>query len=362
MNMKVGILGGGQLSKLLAIAGIPMGIECVFYFPEKSHTLHHLGKVIHAPYEAWEALDAFAQQVDVITYENENIPIQTIEYLEKLAPVFPGKQSICVAQDRLLEKNFFLNNDIPTNKFIAINHKKDIELARRILGDQLILKKRTQGYDGKGQIKIDQNVSLADIPAYYLQHTIAEEYVSFDREVSLILARNKHGCVHYDLCENIHENGVLRRTRNIKNDLLLDLAYEHVNKIARALDHVGILTVEFFQVGETLIANEIAPRVHNSGHWTIDACVTSQFANHLRAILGLPLGSAKSLTNAVMFNILSNMPKVETCFVWDELCFYDYEKTPAAGRKLGHITLVDDGNMLFDEHVKKASFLVNGLA
>lgn len=342
--MKIGVLGGGQLSKMLALTGISMGFHFVFYFPQAEHSLYALGEIINGSYDNFDLLSNFAKQVDVITYENENIPRQTIEYLENLKRVLPDKNAIAISQDRLLEKNYFLKLGIPTNQFMEINDSSDIDKAIKQYGTPLILKKRTQGYDGKGQFKINKNTAIETIPKDYIHNTIAEEYIAFDREVSLIVAKNSYGTVCYDLCENMHQNGILIKTRNIKKDPLFDLAHDYVNKIMNALNYVGILTVEFFQVGNKLIANEIAPRVHNSGHWTIDACIASQFENHLRAIANLPLGNVASLAEAIMFNILNKMPEKSKLLEFNGVCLHDYGKSPAPGRKLGHITLL--GNRL----------------
>ena len=341
--MNIGILGGGQLSKMLALAGIPLGFRFIFYFPETPHSLHQLGEIINGSYDNLVLLSQFAKQVDVITYENENIPAETIDYLAKLTPVYPDKKAISISQDRLIEKSFFFDLGIPTNQFMNIDDKRDIVKAIEKFGYPLILKKRTHGYDGKGQFKINENTPIETIPHDYFHNTIAEEYIAFDREVSLIVAKNNDGTVYYDICENIHENGILRKTRAIKNDVLFDLAHNYVDKIINKLNYKGILAVEFFQIGTQLLANEMAPRVHNSGHWTIDACMTSQFENHLRAITDLPLGNPASLTEAIMFNILNRMPEKSKLLEMSGLCLHDYAKSSAPGRKLGHVTLLMNG-------------------
>ena len=348
--MKIGILGGGQLSQMLALAGIPLGINFCFYFPNKRHSLdylalNHLGQVHYGEYDDVHKLQQFAEQIDVITYENENIPIWTLDFLSKNKAVYPDKNALKISQDRLFEKHTFCELKIPTNQYFEVNTIEEAEVAAKILGYPFILKKRTQGYDGKGQVKVNNFSDLSKISLEHYTNTIAEEFITFDREVSLIAARNpKNEIVFYDLCENAHINGILFKTVNRVNDPIFELARSYLEKIMLSLNYVGILTAEFFQIGNKLIANEMAPRVHNSGHWTIDACITSQFENHIRAILNLPLGDSRSITNACMCNILSKMPDINELLRFNGLCLHDYQKSPEIGRKLGHITLLNDDN------------------
>jgi len=224
---------------------------------------------------------------------------------------------------------------------MEINNKADLMRAIKDFGYPLILKKRTQGYDGKGQLKIDSYTDLALLAEKDVHHCIAEEFVPFNREVSLISASNNKGeSVFYDICENVHNKGILFKTINQIDDPIFNLARSYLDKIIHTLNYVGILTVEFFQVKDTLIANEIAPRVHNSGHWTLDASITSQFENHLRSISNLPLGLTSSLTRAVMYNIISVVPDKNKLLEYHGLKLHDYCKTPRLGRKLGHVTVL----------------------
>lgn len=339
--MKIGILGGGQLSRMLALAGIPLGFKFSFYFPKGDHALNELGKIYHGEYHDAEKLRTFANEVDIITYENENIPLATLELLKQIRHVYPDKKALQISQDRLREKQFFCDLNIPTNHFIEINSRADLLHAVENLGYPFILKKRTEGYDGKGQYKIHQDTNLDLITDESCHHCIAEQWVSFNREVSLIAATNHGGeSVFYDICENTHKNGILFKTMNRIGDPVFDMARGYLDKIIHTLDYVGILTVEFFQIDNTLIANEIAPRVHNSGHWTLDASITSQFENHLRSITNLPLGDTASLAHVVMYNILNQMPDKNKMLKFHGLKLYDYCKTPMAKRKLGHVTLL----------------------
>jgi len=341
--MKIGILGGGQLSRMLALSGIPLGIEFDFYFPNKMQALNPLGKAHVAEYDDWESLQYFCDQVDVITYENENIKLETLDFLAKSKNIYPDKNVLRVSQDRLLEKALFGELEIPTNRYMAVNSLDELFVAIQTLGYPLMLKKCREGYDGKGQAKINNPSDLSKISVAQCTNAIAEEFVRFDREISLIAARNKREeVVFYDICENVHRDGILFKTVNRFHDSAFAAARNYVEKVLKALDYVGVLTIEFFQVGEQLIANEMAPRVHNSGHWTLDACVTSQFENHVRAILNLPLGDSTSLSQACMYNLLSKMPDITTLLACKGSRLYDYKKTPEKGRKLGHISLLND--------------------
>lgn len=340
--MKIGILGGGQLSRMLALAGIPLGFGFHFYFPPYKHSLHALGTITNGAYDDFDKLSEFANSVDVITLENENIPLQTIEHLKTITPVYPDEKALAVSQDRLHEKRFFCELDVPTNRFLQVDSYNDAVNAVKEFGYPIILKTRREGYDGKGQYRINTQADLEKLNDDECRHMIAEEFVKFDREVSLIISRSQSGMVFYDICENSHKDGILNQTRNKPNDPIFALAKKHLMKIAQELDYIGTLTVEFFQTGDTLKANEMAPRVHNSGHWTIDAAITSQFTNHLRAITNLPLGSCASTTDALMLNILGMMPDRKALLTLDNACLHDYEKSPAPGRKLGHLTLLGD--------------------
>lgn len=337
--MKVGILGGGQLSRMLALAGIPLGLSFFFYEPNEASAVIGLGEITHGLYNDYEALKLFSDKVDVITYENENIPVETLASLESYKSVYPGKNALAVMQDRLFEKNLFIDLDIPTNTFFNINTKQELLCAIELLGYPVLLKKRTQGYDGKGQRKInnyEEMLLLHDTDCY---QTIAEEWVSFAREVSLIAVKNKRGdLAFYDIAENTHQDGILCKTLNKPHDPIIDLAQDYLTRIINHLDYIGVITIEFFERNKQLIANEMAPRVHNSGHWTIDAATTSQFENHLRAILNWPLGDTTSLFKAVMYNIIGTMPDKQKVLAQKGAHLHDYHKQERPGRKIGHIT------------------------
>ena len=337
--MKIGILGGGQLSRMLALAGIPLGLQFFFYEPNDTSAVSGLGDITHGHYDDYETLTLFANKVDIITYENENIPVKTLTFLESHKTLYPNKNALAIMQDRLCEKTLFCDLGIPTNAFFNVNSRQELQSAIDTLDYPLLLKKRTQGYDGKGQRKINNSREFEQLTDTDCEHMIAEEWVMFDREVSLIAVRNKSGeMAYYDIAENTHKDGILHKTLNKTNDPIFELANQYVTHIMTHLDYVGVMAVEFFEKNGQLIANEMAPRVHNSGHWTIDAAIISQFENHLRAILNWPLGDTSSLFNAVMHNIIGTMPDKQTVLAQKGTHLHDYHKAENPGRKIGHIT------------------------
>lgn len=339
--MIIGILGGGQLSRMLALAGKPLGLDFVFYEPNREHSVKNLGDIITAEYTDQVRLKEFAEKVNVITYENENIPKETLLHLIPYCPVFPNIEALTVSQDRLVEKNFFQTLQIPTTRYLPVNTKEDLLTAIEELKFPLLLKKRSFGYDGKGQWLIKNQEDFEQIATANCQHAIAEAFLQFDREFSLISVSDANGLIHfYDVNENEHRHGILRRTINRINDPCFERAKGYLTHIVERLGYVGILTVEFFQRGNALIANEMAPRVHNSGHWTIEGAKTSQFENHLRSILQWPMGSTKSLGYATLYNLLGEIPNKESLLKDPELHLHDYQKEPRPNRKVGHITLL----------------------
>jgi 5-(carboxyamino)imidazole ribonucleotide synthase len=340
--MRVGILGAGQLSRMLALAGIPMDVEFSFYDSNLAEPTRGLGKIFHAGYDDFDSLTRFANSVDVITYENENIPLAAIDHLLSINPnIYPNKEALRMSQDRLLEKELFRSLGIPTVEYRTINNKQELVQACEAFSYHVILKTRREGYDGKGQIRISDINDLVKINEDNCRNAIVESLVKFDREISLIAACGRQGEMKfYDVCENVHHKGILHRTMNKPRDKMFAIVKEYVTQVATQLKYVGILTVEFFQRGEELIANEMAPRVHNSGHWTIEGAVTSQFANALNAVLGEPLGDTASIGEATMFNLLGVIPEKMLFAHEQNLFVHDYEKIARQGRKLGHITLL----------------------
>jgi 5-(carboxyamino)imidazole ribonucleotide synthase len=340
---RIGIIGSGQLARMLAMAAVPMGCEVVCLSDQQEHPAAPVAKLLQGELTDPALIAAFLQQVDVVTVENENIDVALLNAIAEKKRLLPNAGALQLAQDRLLEKQLFSQLKIPTTAYQAVDHSQQIEtfLAQH---PQAILKTRRFGYDGKGQYKIsDSALSESAWQAIGQQPAIVEAVVPFSCEVSCIAARNAQGtCQFYPLTENVHQAGILRYSfAPYRHAHLQAQAQAYVTQILNQLDYVGVLSVEFFVVGEQLIANEIAPRVHNSGHWTIEGAVTSQFANHIRAILDLPLGAAEARGESVMLNCIGHMPPREAVLAVDAHCFYhDYAKTPRVGRKLGHITML----------------------
>lgn len=339
--MKIGILGGGQLAQMLALAGIPLGYRFVFYDPTPDCCAASLGTHIQAPYDDWKQLQLFAEAVDIVTYEFENVPLATVNYVAGLTPLYPKANALEKTQDRWLETQFFASLGIPTAKTVDIKSRADLSNAIEILGYPLILKSRFGGYDGKGQIIIHSEAQLDHAwQEINEQPFIAEQYVQYSREISIIAARQLNGeMVFYDLAENRHRHGILQCSLNRPNDSFLHQAQTHIRSLMEALDYCGVLALEMFQLGDKLIANEYAPRVHNSGHWTIEGAAVSQFENHLRAILNLPLGSTAHLAHCAMVNFIGLLPDRLELLQIPDSHYHDYGKEAKPGRKLGHLTL-----------------------
>jgi 5-(carboxyamino)imidazole ribonucleotide synthase len=346
----IGILGGGQLGRMIALAAADFGLRTIVYEPEISGPAAQVtNQHMAGAYGDEERLKAFAARADVITYEFENVPAETVAYLAKLKPVRPGGRLLEVAQDRLIEKSFFAERGIATAPFARIDGVADLESAAAKIGPRAVLKTRRFGYDGKGQARIEKDTELgAAWRAIGAAPAILEGFVSFKREVSVVAARGLDGAfAAFDLCENEHRDHILARTTvPAKAAPGTEAAAVAIAKrTAEDLDVVGVFAVEMFVCEEggreRLLVNEIAPRVHNTGHWTIEGAATSQFAQHVRAICGWPLGPTARLSARVaMENLIGS--EVEG---WPRLLAEDgahlhlYGKDlAAAGRKMGHVT------------------------
>ena len=343
----IGVLGAGQLARMLALAGIPLGFKFLYVDPSHSSPASLLGEQIVAPFEDATALQKLADSSDLITYEFENIPVSVVRKLAQTRSVFPPPIALESSQDRLLEKQFFNQHGIDTAPFYPVDDQASLEHAIAVLKLPLILKTRRFGYDGKGQFLVK---SLEDAITAFNQlgqkGIIAEGFVKFDRELSCIAVRGIDGATFfYPLVENFHHQGILRLSLApalVHNSDLNLQASAQVGRILQALDYVGILAVEFFEKEGRLIANEMAPRVHNSGHWTIEGAETSQFENHIRAVAGLPLGDPKPRGFSAMINIIGSMPDATKVLKIPGAHLHDYGKEPRAGRKLGHLTIRAD--------------------
>lgn len=333
---RVGVLGAGQLALMLAEAGAPIGID-VICAGRTGDCAERVAPLIQTDLESPAQVRDFSQMVDVLTLESENVDAAILEGLDNLAP---NADSVRIAQDRLLEKNFLREHGFATAPYAAVSSLRDLVAALNAIGTPAILKTRRLGYDGRGQVRIYH----ADEAASAWAHTggapcILEGHVSFTEEASLIAARSRTGEIaFYPLVRNEHREGILRvSTAPFERPDLQAQAEQALHRLLTALDYVGVLTVEFFVTASGLVANEIAPRVHNSGHWTIEGATTSQFENHLRAVLGWPLGSTASKPT-IMLNCIGSMPPLEETERFPVLARHDYGKTPRAGRKVGHLT------------------------
>ena len=340
--MIVGILGGGQLARMLALAGIPLGLEFRFFESAATSCVDHLGVMTVGEFTDEDALMRFAADVDVITFESENVPAATLEFLREKYAVYPGVKSLTTAQNRLHEKKLFDALNVKTVQYVAVQSASDLQLAAKQLGFPFIVKTVSGGYDGKGQYRLHSEQDFTDVPFTAGTFYLAEQWLDFDYEVSCVAVRSVDDEIRfYDLGRNQHHDGILYETIPCDNQALVQQAHDYTGRIMRALEHVGTLAVEYFVKDGQLLANEIAPRVHNTGHWTIEAAVCSQFENHLRAICQLPLGDTKRTADYVMTNIIGEWPTN-----WRELLaqpglhLHDYKKEPRPGRKLGHYSLL----------------------
>jgi 5-(carboxyamino)imidazole ribonucleotide synthase len=339
----VGVLGGGQLARMLALAGYPIGIRCRCYDPSREAPAGQVSPLTAARFEDLRALKRFARELDVVTYDWENVPVASVRALRGLTRVCPNPGALARSQDRLLEKSLFRELGIPTPEFHPVDSERDLNAAIKRIGAPGVLKTRRLGYDGKGQARIAaRRAAGAAWRALGGAPLIYEEWVRFEREVSLIGVRSRQGQVaFYPLAENVHVEGMLSHTRAPYSDRSLQrIAERYVGRLLRELSYVGVLAVEFFVTRAGLIANEMAPRVHNSGHWTIEGARTSQFENHLRAISGLPLGATDALGHAAMVNLIGSLPAAAVALAMPGLHLHDYGKAPRPGRKLGHATIV----------------------
>jgi 5-(carboxyamino)imidazole ribonucleotide synthase len=342
--MRVGILGGGQLGRMLALAGIPLDLRFRVLEPAREAATDVVAERIAGDYEDYAALADFVRGLDVVTYEFENVPVATTRWLALRVPVYPPPEALEVAQDRLDEKTFFHRTGIPVPAFRAVDTRGDFEAALAAVGLPAVLKTRRFGYDGKGQVVLR---NAADVEAAWQllggRPLILEQFIPFDRELSILAVRGRDGAtVAYPLVENTHHQGILRRSLAPADGVSVSLqaqAQRHAAAALDALDYVGVLAIEFFAVGDRLLANEMAPRVHNSGHWTIEGAETSQFENHLRAVLGWPLGRTEARGSSGMWNLIGKLPDPAAVLAVPGTHLHLYGKSPRTGRKLGHVTL-----------------------
>jgi 5-(carboxyamino)imidazole ribonucleotide synthase len=319
----VGVIGGGQLGRMLGLAGVPLGLSFRFLDPVSDAPAAEVGEVLVGSYDDPRLLDRLADGAAAVTYEFENVPVDSARRVGAL----PQPAALEAGQDRLLEKQLFARLGIPTARFGGLDET----------GLPALVKSRRLGYDGKGQRHVDVHEPLGD-------DELAEELVAFDRELSLLAVRGHDGELRFwPLVENVHRDGILRLSRAPASNAPQEQAERYARALSDELGYVGVLALELFQVGERLLANEFAPRVHNSGHWTIEGAATSQFENHLRALLGLPLGPTTLVAPSVMANLVGTKPDLASLLEIGGAHVHLYGKEARSGRKLGHVTLVGGG-------------------
>jgi 5-(carboxyamino)imidazole ribonucleotide synthase len=341
---RIGILGGGQLGRMLAMAAARLGMHVHIYEPAADPCAAEVAqRLSSAGYDDIAALEVFARSVDVVTYEFENVPLAAIDAVASHAPVRPGRRALEVAQDRVVEKDFLAGIGLGTAPYIAVDRPEAVAAAVRRFGTPAILKTRRLGYDGKGQVRMagadEADAAWAAVGAV---PSVLEGFVGFEREISVIAVRGLDGAVSaFDPGENEHRDGILHRTR-VPAAIAPALAEDAVlvaGRILNALDYVGVIGVEMFVTGEGLLVNEIAPRVHNSGHWTEAACLIDQFEQHIRAICGWPLGDGRRHSDAEMQNLLGDEAAAAASIRDARVHLYGKPES-RPGRKMGHFTRI----------------------
>lgn len=352
-SKNVAILGGGQLGRMLGLAGVPLGLQCRFLDPNPNAGAAQVGELLVGAYDDEAQLTKLCESAEVCTYEFENVPASVANFVEQRRPIFPPPKALEVAQDRKKERELFAELGIPTPPWVHIDTETELAAAAASRPLPALLKARRFGYDGKGQFLLcDQAevgrafAAIGKVPA------LLDGFVDFEREVSILACRGRevnggNELAFYPLTHNIHRGGILRVSRAPEtgvSDELQALAQDYATRVLEALDYVGVLAMEFFVVRgqdgkEMLMANEIAPRVHNSGHWTIEGAETSQFENHLRAVTGLPLGPCEAVGASAMVNIVGDLPSTEAVLSIPGAHLHLYGKEPRPLRKIGHVTL-----------------------
>jgi 5-(carboxyamino)imidazole ribonucleotide synthase len=346
----VGILGGGQLARMMALAGAPLGLRFSVMDTSTEACAGQYVPLVVGDYRDRDALAAFAAGIAIATFDFENVPAESAQWLSERVPMFPNPRALGTSQDRLAEKTLFGELGIPVPGYVPVDTREDLDAAVASLGTPCILKTRRLGYDGKGQFRIR---AIADADAAWnalggqarTGGLILEAFVPFERELSVVAVRARDGEFRtWPLTENWHVDGVLSASlapAHVPPELEAR-AVGYARALAEALDYVGVFALELFCRDGQLLANELAPRVHNSGHWTIEGAETSQFGNHLRAVLGLPLGATRALGRACMLNWIGDMPEPGPVLAEAGGHWHDYGKTARPGRKVGHATLRAD--------------------
>jgi len=343
----LGILGGGQLARMLALAAAPLGAKALVVDSSADACAGQVAPLVVADWTDYAALEAFAAQVDVVTFDFENVPAETAHWLAERVAVFPAPQALAVAQDRLAEKTLFRECGLPTPDFMTVDTREQLDQALAAVGAPAILKTRRLGYDGKGQFRLrepaDADAAWAALGAQASRHgLILEAFVPFERELSVLAVRGRDGDFRtWPLTRNWHTDGVLAMSLAPAPDIgqLQQRATALARTLAERLDYVGVFALELFVKDGELLGNEMAPRVHNSGHWTIEGAHTSQFENHVRAVLGLPLGDTGARGLSAMFNWIGDLPDAAPVLQAVDAHWHDYGKQARPGRKVGHATV-----------------------
>ena len=343
----LGILGGGQLARMLALAAAPLGVNSLVVDSAADACAGQVAPLVRADWTDYAALEDFARKVDVVTFDFENVPAETARWLAERVAVFPNPRALAVAQDRLAEKTLFRECGLATPEFMAVDTRADLDRALAVVGAPAILKTRRLGYDGKGQFRLksvaDADAAWAALGAQAAKHgLILEAFVPFQRELSVLAVRGRDGDFRtWPLTRNWHVDGVLSLSLAPAQDIdaLQPRATALARTLAERLDYVGVFALELFVKDGELLGNEMAPRVHNSGHWTIEGAHTSQFENHVRAVLGLSLGDTGACGLSAMFNWIGELPDPAPVLRAVDAHWHDYGKSARPGRKVGHATV-----------------------
>jgi len=352
--MRIGILGGGQLARMMALAGTPLGLRFRFFDTHADAPAGHVGELHVGAFDDHDAIDRFCNGCDVITYEFENIPAHVVERIERSHNVCPGSHPLRIGQDRINEKNFFKSCGVDTHDFLAVHDRASFDAAIREIGLPAVIKTTRMGYDGKGQ-GVARTAAEADAlwNALGASPLIVEKFVKFDRELSAIAVRASSGDIRfYDWTHNTHHNGILRISRagaTPADPAAATTARESIATAMARMNYVGVMAVELFEVNGRLLFNESAPRVHNSSHWTMDGARCGQFENHCRAVAGLALGDVAREHDCAMVNLISRLPSIDSIATIQGARVHFYGKSERAGRKVGHINIVRHIDMSYSD-------------
>ena len=355
----IGILGGGQLARMLALAGAPLGARFLIVDSVADACAGQVAPLVVADWRDFAELEKLAARIDVATFDFENVPADTAHWLTEHTRVSPNPRALALAQDRLAEKTMFRELGLDTPAFATVDNREDLGRAARAIGYPAVLKTRRLGYDGKGQYRLRSEADLdAAWQALSGAPSILEAWVPFDREVSVIAVRGGDGTFStYPLVQNWHADGILAASLAPAPDSagLEPVAIGHARAIAEHLDYIGVFALELFVKDGKLFGNEMAPRVHNSGHWSIEGAPCSQFENHVRAVLGLPLGDTAALGHSVMLNWIGELPDATPVLAEPRAHWHDYGKSPRAGRKVGHATLCAETRAQLSERLERVA-------